>query len=251
MSGWIKLHRDFTKFEWYQDANTMRVFLHLLISANHKDAKWQGNTINRGQLITSHGNLANDLGLSIQNVRTSLSKLKSTENLTVKSTSKFTLISICNYDTYQSGDSTTNTPTNKPLTDDQQTTNKPLTTNKNVNKNNNEKNEKNKTESIHCVENLHVRLIKLLAPHALRTELNIKEGASFKKIKTPIREHDMELLEDFYRQDKSKTFNLTWKRRNDLVTILNNFEDQLDLAFEHRQQIIKSQPKISTPTEWS
>lgn len=106
-------------------------------------------------------------------------------------------------------------------------------------------------ESIHCVENLHVRLIKLLAPHALRTELNIKEGASFKKIKTPIREHDMELLEDFYGHDKSKTFNLTWKRRNDLVTILNNFEDQLDLAFEHRQQMIKSQPKISTPTVWS
>ena len=106
-------------------------------------------------------------------------------------------------------------------------------------------------KSIHCVENLHARLIKLLTPHALRTDLNIKEGASFKKIKTPIREHDMELLEDFYRQDKSKTFNLTWKRRNDLVTILNNFEDQLDLAFEHRQQIIKSQPKISTPTVWS
>ena len=111
--------------------------------------------------------------------------------------------------------------------------------------------EKESKSDIHCVENLHARLIKLLAPHALRTELNIKEGASFKKIKTPIREHDMELLEDFYRQDKSKTFNLTWKRRNDLVTILNNFEDQLDLAFEHRQQIIKSQPKISTPTVWS
>ena len=147
MQGWIKLHRDFTKFEWYQDANTMRVFLHLLITANHKDAKWQGNTINRGQLITSHGNLANDLGLSIQNVRTSLSKLKKSENVTVKSTSKFTLISVCNYDTYQSQDSSANTPTNKPLTDDQQTTNKPLTTNKNEKNAKNVKNEKNRANS--------------------------------------------------------------------------------------------------------
>ena len=142
-NGWIKLHRDFTKFEWYQDANTMRLFLHLLITANHKKVKWQGNIIGRGQLITSHGNLANGLGLSIQNVRTSLLKLKKSENLTIKSTSKFTMISICNYDTYQSDDSPTNTPANRRLTDDQQTTNKPLTTNKN---DKNEKNEKEEAE---------------------------------------------------------------------------------------------------------
>jgi len=139
--GWIKLHRGFTKFEWYQDANTMRVFLHLLITANHKKAKWQGNTIGRGQLITSHANLAKDLGLTIQKVRTSLSKLENSENVTVKSTSKFTMISICNYDTYQSEESPTNTPANRRLTDDQQTTNKPLTTNKNVKKEKNDKEE--------------------------------------------------------------------------------------------------------------
>ena len=142
--GWIKLHRGFTKFEWYQDANTMRVFLHLLITANHKEAKWQGNVIGRGQLITSHSNLANDLGLTIQNVRTSISKLKKSENVTVKSTSKFTMLSVCNYDTYQSEDAPTNTPTNKPLTGDQQTTNKPLTTNKNVKKEKNDKEEAEK-----------------------------------------------------------------------------------------------------------
>ena len=50
------------------------------------------------------------------------------------------MISVCNYDTYQSEDSPTNTPANRRLTDDQQTANKPLTTNKN------EKNEKNEKE---------------------------------------------------------------------------------------------------------
>tara|TARA_R110000787_G_scaffold282043_1_gene393680 strand:+ start:625 stop:1293 length:669 start_codon:yes stop_codon:yes gene_type:complete len=147
-NGWIKLHREFTKFEWYQDANTVRLFLHLLITANHKKAKWQGNTIDRGQLITSHANLANDLGLTIQNVRTSLLKLKKSENLTIKSTSKFTLLSVCNYDTYQSADSDTNTPTNRRLTDDQQTTHKPLTTNNNV-----KKNKKEYPKGYSCKEN--------------------------------------------------------------------------------------------------
>lgn len=143
-NGWIKLHRDFTKFEWYQDANTVRLFLHLLVTANYRKAKWQGNTIDRGQLITSHGNLANDLGLTIQNVRTSLLKLKKSENLTIKSTSKFTLISICNYGTYQSEDSPTNTPANRRLTDDQQTANNQLTTNKKNKKNKEEKEEAEK-----------------------------------------------------------------------------------------------------------
>jgi len=246
MQGWIKLHRDFTKFEWYQDANTMRVFLHLLITANHKEAKWQGNVIGRGQLITSHSNLANDLGLTIQNVRTSISKLKKSENVTVKSTSKFTMLSVCNYDTYQSQDSSANTPANKPLTDDQQTTNKRLTTNKNDKNAKNVKNEKK--SDIHCVENLNARLIKLISPNARRTELNRMEASSLKKIKTPIREHDMELLEDFFKQDKSSSFDCTWKRKQSLVTILNNFEEQLDLAFEHRHQHTSTQTKQSTET---
>lgn len=142
-NGWIKLHRDFTKFEWYQDANTMRLFLHLLITANHKKIKWQGNTIGRGQLITSHGNLAKGLGLSIQNVRTSLLKLKKSENLTIKSTSKFTMISICNYDTYQSVEQPTNQRVNQQLTIKQPTDNQQLTINK---KNKEEEEEKEEAE---------------------------------------------------------------------------------------------------------
>lgn len=142
-NGWIKLHRELVDWEWYQDANTMRVFLHVLISANHKAAKWRGIAIERGQFVTSYDHLAKALGLTIQNVRTSISKLKKSENLTVKSTSRYTILSVCNYDTYQSREEPTNTPANKPSTNHQQTTNKQLTTNKKE-KNNKEKKEKAK-----------------------------------------------------------------------------------------------------------
>ena len=43
--GWIKLHRKFKEWEWYQDENTKSVFIHLLLDANHKDKKWRGNTL--------------------------------------------------------------------------------------------------------------------------------------------------------------------------------------------------------------
>lgn len=42
MKGWLKLHRQITEWEWYDDANTFRLLIHLLIMANSKDAF--GNT---------------------------------------------------------------------------------------------------------------------------------------------------------------------------------------------------------------
>jgi len=144
-NGWIKIHRSLTTWQWYQDANTMRVFLHILLKANHKAKKWQGNDVDRGQLITSYGHLAEELNLSVQNVRTAISKLKSTGELTIKSTSRFTLITLCNYDTYQGEDLPTNKPANKQsnkrLTNDQQTTN-------NNQECKNEKNEKKKGKEV-------------------------------------------------------------------------------------------------------
>jgi len=252
--GWIKLHRGFTKFEWYQDANTMRVFLHLLITANHQKAKWQGNVIGRGQLITSRGHISRDLGMTVQVVRTSLAKLEKTENITIKTTSKFTLLSICNYDTYQSEVSENNQQVNQQLTIKQPALNQQLTTNKNDKNKKNEKNEKQQTggkPSIHQVENIEQRIIKLLSPSAKRTELNPKERYSLSQVLTPIKEHDMELLEFFFGLEKSKSYDQTWKRKQGISTILNNLQDQLDLAYEMKESLRKSQPQLGTPTQWT
>jgi hypothetical protein len=39
MSGWIKIHRSILEWEWYEDTNTFRLFMHLILKANHKDRK--------------------------------------------------------------------------------------------------------------------------------------------------------------------------------------------------------------------
>lgn len=52
MSGWIKLHRKITEWEWYSDANTFRVFMHLLLTANYEDKRWRNIDVKRGQIIT-------------------------------------------------------------------------------------------------------------------------------------------------------------------------------------------------------
>jgi hypothetical protein len=127
--GWIKIHRQLLEWEWYDDLNVKVLFFHLLLKANHKAKKYKGKLIEVGQLVTGLEVLANETGLSIQKIRTAIYKLKSTNEITIKSSSKGTVIQIVNYTKYQ-------IVTNQ-LTNEQQTINKPSTTNKNV------KNEKN------------------------------------------------------------------------------------------------------------
>ena len=127
MSGWIKIHRKFLDWEWFNKSEAVHLFLYMLIKANHKDAKWQGNDVKRGQFISSLGNISNATGISIQSIRTILKKLEKTNEIKVKSTSQFTIVTICKYECYQDE----NEATNKPSTNNQQTTNKPSTTNKN------------------------------------------------------------------------------------------------------------------------
>ena len=112
MEGWIKLHRKMVDWEWYNDINTKIVFLHLLLTANHKEKKWQGQTILRGQKLTSLEHLSKEIGLSVQQTRTALNKLKLTNEITIKSTNKNTLITIEKYSDYQDKDEENNKQNN-------------------------------------------------------------------------------------------------------------------------------------------
>lgn len=99
--GWISLYRKFLDWQWYDYPTVKIVFLHCLLSANHKPAKWRDLTIKRGQLITSYEKLAAHNGLSIQQVRTAIEKLQSTNEITYQSTSRYSIITIKNYNLYQ------------------------------------------------------------------------------------------------------------------------------------------------------
>lgn len=144
MEGWVLLHRRFLDWEWWNKAEMVQVFLYLLLSANHADQKWRGVRVKRGQLVTSVAKIASDTGLSVQTVRTCIKRLKSTGEITSKSTSAYTIITICNYSKYQDdapdANKQNNKPSNKRLTSKQQTANKRLTTNNNDNNDNNENN---------------------------------------------------------------------------------------------------------------
>lgn len=99
--GFIKLHRQITEWEWYDDANTFRVWIHLILKANHKDHEWRGLTIKRGQCVCSVRTLSEELKLSPKQVRTALKHLESTQEVAIKTANKFTLVTIEKYSVFQ------------------------------------------------------------------------------------------------------------------------------------------------------
>jgi len=141
MSGWVKIHREIEGWEWYQDSRMVHLFVHILFQANHKEKEWRGVCIKRGQFATGLHSLSSATGISIQKIRTGLKRLKSTGEITIKSTNKFSIVTICNYERYQEQEK----ESNKPITINQQTNNKQITTTKNEKK---EKNEKKTTTAI-------------------------------------------------------------------------------------------------------
>ena len=130
MEGYIKIHRQLLNWEWYEDTNAKVLFLHLLLTANYKAKRWRGMDLKAGTVITGYGKLAKSTGLSVQQVRTALDKLRVTNEITIKTSNKGTVIQVVKYSKYQ-------LITSKP-TDEQQTSNNQVTTN------NKEKKEKKK-----------------------------------------------------------------------------------------------------------
>jgi len=121
--GWIKIYRKFSDWEWFNISEMVHLFIYLLINANHQDGEWRGIIVKRGQILTGLNSLNESTKISVQTLRTCLKRLEKTKEINIQSTNKYSIITICKYDDYQSEQQTTNKQTNKQLTFNQQTTN--------------------------------------------------------------------------------------------------------------------------------
>lgn len=130
--GWIKLNGKILKWEWWDDPVTAHLFVHLLLKANWKDGRWRGIDVPRGSFITSTEKLANETGLSIQQIRTALKKLEETGEVNKQTTSRYTHIFVQNYclyqDEQQANQQAKQQASNKQITNKQQANNKQATT---------------------------------------------------------------------------------------------------------------------------
>lgn len=119
--------------------------------ANFEPKKWiyEGKVydLKAGQLITSLPSIVercNDRSITIQKVRTALKNFESLGFLTDKATNHNRLITIKNWDWYQSDQQTNNRQT----TDKQQTNNRQITSSNNYNNYNNYNNNKSDNRGV-------------------------------------------------------------------------------------------------------
>ena len=128
-NGWIKLNKKILKWGWYSDANVKMTFLHLLLIATYEDCEYLGIKLKRGQAIIGSEKTAEQIGITRQQLRTALKKLEKFGEISKKSTNKFTIITVENYNKYQS----VNRSSNQRITNEQpHIRNKEYKNNKNI-----------------------------------------------------------------------------------------------------------------------
>jgi hypothetical protein len=118
LNGYIKLYRKLIRWGWYQDNVVKSLFLHFLLTASFRDFEWMGKRLESGQLITGRKKLAEELNFSERQIRTAMEKLASTGEVTYETTNKYTIVTVVNWEDYQSNEEIpTKSATNKRPTE--------------------------------------------------------------------------------------------------------------------------------------
>lgn len=97
MAGFVKLNRDLLDWAWADDIVTFGVYAKFLLLAAWKDTEYHGVKLERGELLTNQSEIAQQSGLSRQQVRTVLDRLKATNKITIKREGKNSIVKVIDY----------------------------------------------------------------------------------------------------------------------------------------------------------
>ncbi|BET21282.1 hypothetical protein [Solobacterium moorei] len=100
--GFIKIDRQILEWRYHDCYYAFTIWMHVLLLANWTDGYFKGRKVKRGELITSINNLMLVTGIKSDNtIRKWLKIFENEKMITLKSTNKYTHISIVNYDKFQ------------------------------------------------------------------------------------------------------------------------------------------------------
>lgn len=106
--GWIKLYRASIGKGWLSNHRLWTFWCYCLLKASHKETTVLiGNQQVRllpGQFVFGRKKAAKDLRMSERQTRTCIDSLKTLENVSVKTTNKYSLVTIINWGIYQGGE---------------------------------------------------------------------------------------------------------------------------------------------------
>lgn len=131
--GYVKLYRRSLENGWLRNHKMWVFWTYCLLKATHKKRKHllagsKQITLSPGQFIFGRKRAAEETGLSEQEVRTCLKNLKKLDNVTVRATNRYSIITICNwsvYQDYENEDQPTEPPADQPTVNQRLTSNQP------------------------------------------------------------------------------------------------------------------------------
>lgn len=88
-------------WRWFQDRNTLQLWIYILMNANISDHDFEKITVHRGELVTSYESLSKATGMTVKEIRTALGHLVKTGEVAIRKYPKFSVISVINYNLYQ------------------------------------------------------------------------------------------------------------------------------------------------------
>lgn len=97
----ILLSRKMLEWEWWDDANMVKLWLYILLKANWKESKFKGETIPRGAFVTSTVQISVDIKMARSTVVRNLKKLENGHQISIKPNNKYSVISVINYAKFQ------------------------------------------------------------------------------------------------------------------------------------------------------
>ena len=96
-----KLNNNDSSFQYCRNNDHRWMFIMSLLMANYEDKVWNGIEVKRGQFLTSRKHFAKASHTTERKVRDFFDNLSKVSFLTTKTTNRYTLVTICNYDRYQ------------------------------------------------------------------------------------------------------------------------------------------------------
>ena len=214
--GWIITHRKLRESSFYKDSQAVHLWIHLLISANHKDAQVvRGNKVyevKRGQLITGRKLLSSETGINESKLQRLLKVFEKCHMIEQQTNNVNRLVSIINYDQYQ--------------TSEQQVNSKRTASEQQVNTNNNDNNKNNDKE---LNRNIRANTSATKTIEQREKEFYGKISEHWKKSHSDMPKEEVREFFDYWtergdndkkmRFEKEKTFGIsrrmtTWKKNN-------------------------------------
>jgi hypothetical protein len=190
--GFIKLHRKLLSSPTFDNPNLLKVFIYCLLKASHckhiQIVGLQNIPLLPGQFIYGRDKAGRELRMKPSTAHRYMLCLKSCGNVDIKANNKFSVVTVANWEVYQSVfENVDSNPDNKWTTNGQQ-----MDTNNNVNNDNKNNTTRRKAPSVtfeltskpyQCAKYLDDRICERLPEHQPVTEKQLQSwSAEFDKV---------------------------------------------------------------------